>query len=75
MSWVLTSICFDKTLFFTPGLFLLLAVLFFGTKELRASKISEFAAEFSDGEVVSLNEVKGNQDVPVEQPGFVAKVF
>ena len=41
MGWITTSLCFDSSLYFTPGLFLLLAGLFVGTKELRALKISE----------------------------------
>ena len=41
MGWITTSVCFDNSLYFTPGLFLLLAGLFVGTKELRALNISE----------------------------------
>ena len=59
IGWITTSICFDRSLYWTPGLFIFFGVLYFGTKELRASKINELAFDFSDDDkVVSLNLVK-----------------
>lgn len=75
VSWIGTSLCFEHSLYFTPGLFLLLIVVFFGTRELRAYYINDLTADFSDeNEHISLNKVQSQEDPPMEKPGLLSKV-
>ena len=63
LGWTTNSMCFDTSLYFNLGLFLFLAVLFVGTRVLRALSISDIVFDYKDDDdVVSLNLVKEFED-------------
>ena len=52
LGWIASSICFDYRWYCTPGMFVLVAAIYFAIREIRVMNISGLAYDFSDDDDV-----------------------